>query len=151
MIPKPLTGSALKNRENRKRSFFLWQCHCSMSLSFNPKTLRPRPHVSVFPWKRIFRWRGHRKRIFSKTLSRVKILENVGFSFKSGRTKTEVFKYDPRRLNFFKHFWGGRRDVIEKGGLFKLFSETHQREQGFSRTELWFTGVILLFLTIRKW
>ena len=27
-------------------------------------------------------------------LSRVKILENVGFSFQSGRTKTEVFKYD---------------------------------------------------------
>ena len=168
MIPKPLTGSALKNRQNRKRSFLIWQCYCSMPLLFNQKTLRPRPHVSVFLWKRIspppqfdppstrIWWRGHWKRIFSKTLSRAKIFENVGFSFKSRLTKTEVFKYDDviyhiLWLNFFKHFWGGRRDLIEKGGLFKLFSETHQREQGFSRTELWFPGVILLFLIIGKW
>ena len=39
----------------------------------------------------------------------------------------------------------------EGGGLFKLFSEAHQREQGFSGTDFWFPGVILLFLTIRKW
>ena len=37
---------------------------------------------------------GHRKRIFSKTLSTVKIFENAGYSFACGQTKTEVFKYD---------------------------------------------------------
>ena len=37
---------------------------------------------------------GHRKRIFSKTLSRVEIFENAGFSSTCGRTKTEVFEYD---------------------------------------------------------
>ena len=38
-----------------------------------------------------------------------------------------------------------------EGGRLIKFSETYQREQGFSRTDLWFLGVILLFLTIRKW
>ena len=33
-------------------------------------------------------------RIFSKTLSRVKIFENASHSFTCGRTKTEVFEYD---------------------------------------------------------
>ena len=37
---------------------------------------------------------GHPKRIFSKTLSRVEIFENAGFSFTFGRTKPEVFEYD---------------------------------------------------------
>ena len=37
---------------------------------------------------------GHPKRIFSKTLSRVEIFENAGFSFRFGRTKPEVFEYD---------------------------------------------------------
>ena len=37
---------------------------------------------------------GHRKRIFSKTLSTVKIFENAGQSFTCGRMKTEVFEYD---------------------------------------------------------
>jgi len=37
---------------------------------------------------------GHRKRIFSKTLSRVEIFGNAGFSFTRGRTKTEVFNRD---------------------------------------------------------
>ena len=31
---------------------------------------------------------------FQKTLSRVESFENAGFSFTSGRTKTEVFEYD---------------------------------------------------------
>ena len=178
MIPKPLTGSALKNRQNRKRSFLIWQCYCSMSLLFNPKTLRPRPHLSVFLWKRISHppppkfdppsrriwWRGHWKRIFSKTLSRAKILKTWAFRLRvdvrKRRFSNTMMSYiiyckssikPPGGLNLFKHFWGGRRDLIEKGGLFKLFSETHQREQGFSRTELWFPGVILLFLIIGKW
>ena len=40
---------------------------------------------------------------------------------------------------------------IEGGGGLIQFSEMHQREQGFSTTDLWFPGVILLFLTIRTW
>ena len=31
---------------------------------------------------------------FQKTLSRVEIFKNAGFSFTSERTKTEVFEYD---------------------------------------------------------
>ena len=37
---------------------------------------------------------GHLKRIFSKTLSRVKIFKNAGFSLIYGRSKWEVFEYD---------------------------------------------------------
>ena len=37
---------------------------------------------------------GHLKCIFSKTLSRVEIFENAGFSFIYGRSKREVFEYD---------------------------------------------------------
>ena len=53
----------------------------------------------------------------------------------------------PGGLIFFKHFLGG---LYREGGLIQ-FSEMHQREQGFSTTDLWLPGVILLFLTIRKW
>ena len=35
---------------------------------------------------------GHSKRNFSKTLFRVEIFENAGFSFTCGRTKTEVVR-----------------------------------------------------------
>ena len=45
-----------------------------------------RPHVTgVF---------GHRKRRFSKTLSRVESFENGDSSYSCGRAKTEAFKYD---------------------------------------------------------
>ena len=37
---------------------------------------------------------GHRKRPFSKTLSRMEIFENADSSFTCGRTKTVVFEYD---------------------------------------------------------
>ena len=40
--------------------------------------------------------------------------------------------------------------TFEVGGGGIKYSEKHQQEQGFSRTDLWFPGVILLFLTIRK-
>ena len=178
MIPKPLTGSALKNRQNRKRSFLIWQCYCSMSLLFNPKTLRPRPHLSVFLWKRIspppppslthrpdvsgdavtengfFQKRSPERRFLKTWAFRLRV------DVRKRRFSNTMMSYiiyckssikPPGGLNLFKHFWGGRRDLIEKGGLFKLFSKTHQREQGFSRTELWFPGVILLFLIIGKW
>ena len=55
------------------------------SLSFF-SVLAYRPHVSSE--------NGHRKRIFSKTLSWVEIFENAGFSLTRGRTKTKVFKCD---------------------------------------------------------
>ena len=42
-----------------------------------PLTLMPRPH---FPEEN-----SHQKRIFSQTLSRVKIVENGGLSFSCGR------------------------------------------------------------------
>ena len=59
---------------------------------------RPRPHIPVFVWKRRFffsglaiRWkRSH----ISKTLSRVEIFENAGFSFIYGRSKREVLEND---------------------------------------------------------
>ena len=54
----------------------------------------------------------------------------------------------PGGLIFFKHFLGG---LYREGGGLIQFSEMHHREQGFSTTDLWFPGVILLFLTIRKW
>ena len=49
-----------------------------------PPGLAHRPHLSGE--------NGHRKRIFSKTVSRVEIFENADFSFTCGRTKTEVFE-----------------------------------------------------------
>ena len=51
-----------------------------------PSGLAYRPHLSGE--------NGHRKRTFSKTLSRAEIFENAGLSFTCGRTKTEVFEYD---------------------------------------------------------
>ena len=45
-----------------------------------------RPHVSGK--------NGYRKRIFSKTISRVEIFENAGFLFRRERTKREIFEYD---------------------------------------------------------
>ena len=69
-------------------------------------SLRQSPHVSVFVWKRTFfppvlpTVHTHPVKTvtengsFQKTLSRVEIFENAGFSFSSGRTKTGVFEYD---------------------------------------------------------
>ena len=68
--------------------------------------LRPRQDVSVFVWKteifisdlayrpHVSGENGHRKPNFSKTHFGVEILENAGFSFPCGRTKTEVLEYD---------------------------------------------------------
>lgn len=45
--------------------------------------------------RHVFRRNGHRKRIFSKRLSRVKFSENAGFSvYVRSRTKTDVFEYN---------------------------------------------------------
>ena len=43
-----------------------------------------------------------------------------------------------------------RGGLIERGGL-KREGGGLFKEQGFSRTDLWFPGVILLCLTIRIW
>ena len=81
--------------EFERKDFYFWH-----SFKFLHR-LTPRPHVSVFVWKRrfflsgwphVFGRNGHRKRIFSKTLSRVKIFENPGHSF------TRV---DRRKRRFF--------------------------------------------------
>ena len=133
MIPKPLTGSGLKNRENTKRSFYVWQCHYSMSLFFNPKTLRPRPNVSVFVWTWIFflrlgppsthiRWkRSPKTDLFKNTLQpEWKFLKTPAFCLRvDGRrrrfsnTMVSYIIYrkssikHPGRLIFFKHFRAG--------------------------------------------
>ena len=69
-------------------------------------TCQPRRQISVVVWKGILFCSGlayqprvsggnvYRKRIFSKTLSRVEIFYNAGYSFTCGSTKTEVFEYD---------------------------------------------------------
>ena len=36
----------------------------------------------------------HRKRLFSKAISRGEIFENAGISISCGRAKTEFFEYD---------------------------------------------------------
>ena len=54
---------------------------------------RPRSYVSGE--------NGYRKRSFAKTLFRVKIFENAGFSFSFGRTKTEVFEYDDGKYHIY--------------------------------------------------
>ena len=53
----------------------------------------------------------------------------------------------PRGAHFFQALLRGG-GLRREGGL--ICGETHQREQGFSRTDLWFPGVILLFLTIKN-
>ena len=83
--------------------------------------MRPRPHETVFVWKRIFSLRlaysphvsvenDHRKRICLKMLPRVEIFENAGFSFTCGRTKAEVFKNDSNTLHKDAYFFenGGK-------------------------------------------
>ena len=129
MIPKPLTGSGLKNRENTKRSFYVWQCHYSMSLFFNPKTLRPRPNVSVFVWTWIFflRFGPPSTHIWWKRSPKTDLFKNAlqpGWKFLKtpafclrvdGRRRRTVFKYDgviyhipqilykaPREADFFQ-------------------------------------------------
>ena len=70
--------------------------HCS---TFHIRDLRPR-HTYPFLFENghcflRFGWvKTVTKRIFSKTLSRVEIFKNVGFSITCGLTKTEIFKYD---------------------------------------------------------
>ena len=71
-------------------------------------------------------------------------MRNFLFWKKAREIRTVNPLLSPRRVYFFQALlrWGG-------GGGIK-YSEKHQQEQGFSRTDLWFPGVILLFLTIRK-
>ena len=77
-----------------------------LQMWYNLETqLRPNSRINFSDWKQRFflrlayrplvsREKGHRQRIFSKTLSRVEIFKNTGFSFTRGRTKIEVFEYD---------------------------------------------------------
>ena len=72
--------------------------------------LRPRPHVSGYFWKRnLFlriglpstrkRWNGHRKRNFSKTVSKLQLFENAVFLFSCGRAKGQIeYKLDLLRV-----------------------------------------------------
>ena len=56
----------------------------------------------------------------------------------------------PGGLFFPSTFEAGGGGLKGRGGLIK-FSEMHQQEQGFSRTDFWLPGAVLLFLKIRKW
>ena len=56
----------------------------------------------------------------------------------------------PPKGLFFSSTFEVRGGGLIKRGMGIKYSEKHQQEQGFSRTDLWFPGVILLFLTIRK-
>ena len=178
MIPKPLTGSGLKigkiqkghslhdNVTARCRCFsiqnLLGPVHTYPFFFENgyspppPPSLTHRPHVSGGAvtengsfQKRSPEWRFLKTRAFRLRVDvRKRRFSNTMMSYII-YCKSSI--KPPGKLNFFKHFWEGKRDLIERGGLFKLFSETHQREQVFSRTDLWFPGIILLFVTIRKW
>ena len=44
---------------------------------------------------------SHRNCIFSKTLSKVKIFQNAGFSSTCGRTKTELFEYEMSYIIYY--------------------------------------------------
>ena len=76
----------------------------------------------ISPVLHLLRWNGHRKpilSIFSKTITRVEIIENAGLSYLCGRTKMEEvlfqsfyrFRVDSRKLfeyaksihNFFEN------------------------------------------------
>ena len=169
MIPKPLTGSGLKIGKIQKgHSLYdniTAQCRC-----FSIQKLLGPVHTYPFLSEKGYSPPGltHTYLVtgsFQKLSPEWRFLKTRAFRLqvdvRKRRFSDTMMSYiiyckssikPPGRLNFFKHFWGGRRGLIERGRLFKLFSElTHQQEQGFSRTELWFPGVILLFLTIRKW
>ena len=61
--------------------------------------IRPRPHVSGYFVKQeiffsVLVCRPPANGVLLKTVPRVEILKNAGFSFTRGRTQTEVFEYD---------------------------------------------------------
>ena len=101
--------------------------------------LAHRPHISGE--------NGHRKRIFSKTLSTqsgnfwkrrlfvyVWTDEDGGFQIRWCHIS---YTANPLLSSPGGWFFSS---TLERGGLFKLFSETHQREQGF-----------LLFISNKNW
>ena len=61
--------------------------------------IRPRPHVSGYFVKQeiffsVLVCRPPANGVLLKTVPRVEILKNAGFSFTCGRTQTDVFEYD---------------------------------------------------------
>ena len=120
----------------KKRKFNFQATFSSRSLLWY---IGPRPHVSVFVWKRRFFSSGlaYRKCIFLKSLSRVQIFENTGFSFTCGWTKTQVFEYDDVIHHLPKHYACSVRDVIVFL-LFSVFAWTAQNDSNALRVDAHF-------------
>ena len=91
-----------------------------------------------FQWTKLF---------FQNISSHIAFLFTLFKGYRCTVIRVNPLLSPPGGLFFSSTFQEG---FIERGGLIQ-FSEMHQREQGFSTTDLWFPGVILLFLTIRKW
>lgn len=77
------------------------------------KFKRPFPHVTVFVWRwkffspvwpNLFSENSHWKHIFSKTLSKVKIFENAGFSFREDGWKRKFSNTMTSYIIKFYHY-----------------------------------------------
>ena len=112
-----------------------------------------RPHVSVLcVMKRRFfssvaclphvsGENGDQKPLFSKTLSKVEIFENAGFSTTCRRTKTEVFQYDDvihhnTTISFTHALWR----LLWYFHRFSVFSWTGQKGSNTLRVDANFFG-----------
>ena len=111
-----LTKKTKKQTKRKQRNYFLSKS-VELALCFCTTPLRPCPHVSglvlftglSYRHTYVFSEFYHRKCIFSKTFSRVEILEKAVFSFTCGRTKTEVFQYD----DVIHHVFLARRMLLK--------------------------------------
>ena len=92
---------SLSANQKKTNPTFCW-CFCLCKSFFTKFTIAPSTSISFclkteiflcgLAYRRhVFRRNGHRKRIFSKRLSRVKTLASP---FTCGRTKTDVFEYN---------------------------------------------------------
>ena len=77
----------------------------------------------VWPTSSRIRWNGHRKRVFFKTLSKVEIFENAGFSFSRGRTKREVFESNDV-IHRTAHTLRGIKSYFHRFSVFMWTGET---------------------------
>ena len=98
-----------------------------ITFSLHIGTLRPRPHISVFIWKKQFFLYGYGfhphvsyetdqwKRNFSKTLSRVELFENAIFACTWRQTQTELFENAEVTLSVPSHS-AQYKKLIQDGG-----------------------------------
>ena len=98
-----------------------------ITFSLHIGTLRPRPHISVFIWKKQFFLYGYGfhphvsyetdqwKRNLSKTLSRVELFENAIFACTWRQTQTELFENAEVTLSVPSHS-AQYKKLIQDGG-----------------------------------